>query len=145
MIIFSLFVISGWNRYQNEVRFFGRCELKLSILKLYTYLPDWYRNKIHWYEFFHSNQQTKMNVIISYDTETTSATDFFQKQFTADLFKQFSDCDVINWNFMPCGTSRVIFTSWKFLAKAEKKLIIEPVNFAVERWNIILSSRRRSM
>lgn len=52
-----------------------------------------------------------MNVIISYDTETKSASDFFKYQITADLIDRFSQCKVIKWSFTPCTTSMVCFCS----------------------------------
>ncbi|XP_065218602.1 uncharacterized protein LOC135844370 [Planococcus citri] len=50
---------------------------------------------------------TRLAVVIGYDTEVTSASDFFHNQLTVDLYNKVSACGVVYWNFMPCGTSKL--------------------------------------
>ncbi|XP_065217785.1 uncharacterized protein LOC135843737 [Planococcus citri] len=48
-----------------------------------------------------------LNVIIAYDTLTTSASTFFTTQITAKLIDDFTKCNVIAWNFSPCTTTKI--------------------------------------
>ncbi|XP_065217972.1 uncharacterized protein LOC135843862 [Planococcus citri] len=51
--------------------------------------------------------QGKMNVMISYETETEPAAKFFKEQFTDELVQGFSKCGVIKWDTVPCSISKM--------------------------------------